>query len=119
MFVFRAFVMQEIPRTPDHAPSRTFYLFSVNRQHVAKTCLQLSYQVLGEYVLCQVLVNAHMYVQTDRMLQHILIYEKEKKWLKQTAAAAMCYIRLTHPSERSSQSIPSAAFSKRRGDSNP
>lgn len=37
--------LQEIPRTPDHAPSKTFYLFSVNRDHVAQTCLRISFKV--------------------------------------------------------------------------
>ncbi|XP_065198559.1 DNA-directed RNA polymerase III subunit RPC3-like [Sycon ciliatum] len=38
--------LQEVPRTPDHAPSRTFFLFSVNKEHVRQTCLKLAYKSL-------------------------------------------------------------------------
>ena len=37
--------VQEVPRTPDHAPSRTFYLFSVNLLHVARMVLERAYKV--------------------------------------------------------------------------
>ena len=37
--------LQEVPRTPDYAPSRTFYLFSFNLPHVARIVLERCYQV--------------------------------------------------------------------------
>nr|XP_006823774.1 PREDICTED: DNA-directed RNA polymerase III subunit RPC3-like [Saccoglossus kowalevskii] len=36
--------VQEIPRTPDHAPSRTFYLFSVNLNQVCRMLLERCYK---------------------------------------------------------------------------
>lgn len=36
--------LQEIPRTPDHAPSRTFYLYTVNVPAVARMLLQRCYK---------------------------------------------------------------------------
>lgn len=38
-------VMQEIPRTPNHAPSRTFYLFAVDLHRVSRMLLMRSYKV--------------------------------------------------------------------------
>ncbi|XP_031468139.1 DNA-directed RNA polymerase III subunit RPC3-like [Phasianus colchicus] len=37
--------LQEIPRTPDHAPSRTFYLYAVNVPSSARVLLQRCYKV--------------------------------------------------------------------------
>ncbi|XP_064416599.1 DNA-directed RNA polymerase III subunit RPC3 isoform X2 [Latimeria chalumnae] len=41
--------LQEIPKTPDHAPSRTFYLYTVNTLPAARMLLQRCYKaVVGE-----------------------------------------------------------------------
>ncbi len=46
--VTESFVTQlEIPRTPDYAPSRTFYLYSVNLPNVARVVLERCYKVCG------------------------------------------------------------------------
>ena len=45
------FVYQEVPRTPDHAPSRTFYLFTVNLHQVARMLLDRCYQALNNLIL--------------------------------------------------------------------
>jgi DNA-directed RNA polymerase III subunit RPC3 len=45
--------LQEIPRTMDYAPSRTFYLFSVNLPSVARLLLERTYQALGNIVSCR------------------------------------------------------------------
>jgi len=37
--------MQEIPRTADHAPSRTFYLYAVNLPKISRMLLIKSYKV--------------------------------------------------------------------------
>lgn len=42
--------LQEIPRTPDYAPSRTFYLFSVHLLQLARTVLQNCYKALGNLI---------------------------------------------------------------------
>ena len=48
---------QEIPRTADYAPSRTYYLFSVNLQQVARTVLLRCYKVPSMIVIaCNVSV---------------------------------------------------------------
>lgn len=39
-------VMQEVPKTIDHAPSRTYYLYNVNLNKVIRTLLGRSYQTL-------------------------------------------------------------------------
>lgn len=36
---------QEIPKTPDHAPSRTFYLYTVNVLSAARMLLHRCYKV--------------------------------------------------------------------------
>lgn len=36
---------QEIPKTPDYAPSRTFYLYTVNQLPTARMLLQNCYKV--------------------------------------------------------------------------
>ncbi|XP_065587267.1 DNA-directed RNA polymerase III subunit RPC3 [Cyrtonyx montezumae] len=36
--------LQEIPRTPDHAPSRTFYLYTVHAASIARLLLQRCYK---------------------------------------------------------------------------
>lgn len=38
--------LQEIPKTPDHAPSRTFYLYTVNLQAAARMILQRCYKTV-------------------------------------------------------------------------
>lgn len=40
--------LQEIPRSADYAPSRTFYLFFVNLQQVARMIVERSYKVCLE-----------------------------------------------------------------------
>ncbi|KAF2986654.1 hypothetical protein EK904_006746 [Melospiza melodia maxima] len=37
--------LQEIPKTPDHAPSRTFYLYTVNVMAAARMLLHRCYKV--------------------------------------------------------------------------
>uniref|UniRef100_F7AE51 DNA-directed RNA polymerase III subunit RPC3 n=1 Tax=Ciona intestinalis TaxID=7719 RepID=F7AE51_CIOIN len=37
-------IMQEVPRTPDHAPARTFYLYSVNIQRLSRILLVKCYK---------------------------------------------------------------------------
>ncbi|XP_077989640.1 DNA-directed RNA polymerase III subunit RPC3-like isoform X2 [Glandiceps talaboti] len=44
MFSEHFVALQEIPRTPDHAPSRTFYLFSVNLNEVSRMLLERCYK---------------------------------------------------------------------------
>ena len=44
--------LQEIPRSTDYAPSRTFYLFSVNLQQVARMVLQRCYKVCVLWCVC-------------------------------------------------------------------
>ena len=39
------FILQEIPKTPDYAPSRTFYLYTVNQLPTARMLLQNCYKV--------------------------------------------------------------------------
>uniref|UniRef100_A0A673G5D6 DNA-directed RNA polymerase III subunit RPC3 n=1 Tax=Sinocyclocheilus rhinocerous TaxID=307959 RepID=A0A673G5D6_9TELE len=39
--------LQEIPKTPDYAPSRTFYLYTVNQLPTARLLLQHSYKTVG------------------------------------------------------------------------
>uniref|UniRef100_A0A8C7K2Y6 DNA-directed RNA polymerase III subunit RPC3 n=1 Tax=Oncorhynchus kisutch TaxID=8019 RepID=A0A8C7K2Y6_ONCKI len=46
--------LQEIPKTPDHAPSRTFYLYTVNQLPTARLLLQHCYKV---------------HIQTKRLLE--------------------------------------------------
>ncbi|XP_071953346.1 DNA-directed RNA polymerase III subunit RPC3-like [Antedon mediterranea] len=44
MFAEQLISVQEIPRTPDHAPSRTFFLFNVNADQVCRNILERSYK---------------------------------------------------------------------------
>ncbi|KAM4600890.1 DNA-directed RNA polymerase III subunit RPC3 isoform 1-T1 [Polymixia lowei] len=39
--------LQEIPKTPDHAPSRTFYLYTVNQLPTARMLLQHCYKTVA------------------------------------------------------------------------
>jgi len=50
MLAENVLTMQEIPKTPDHAPSRTFYLFAVNMQKNARMLLLRSYKVNACFV---------------------------------------------------------------------
>lgn len=47
LFAERFIAMQEIPRTSDYAPSRTFYLFSVELPQLSRMLIEKSYQALG------------------------------------------------------------------------
>ena len=38
---------QEIPRASDYAPSRTFYLFSVDLRQLSRMLIEKSYQVIN------------------------------------------------------------------------
>eukprot|EP00105_Crassostrea_gigas_P025260 XP_011445785.1 PREDICTED: DNA-directed RNA polymerase III subunit RPC3 [Crassostrea gigas] len=50
----------EISKTPDHAPSRTFFLFTVNIQHVASMVLNRCYKALyNAMVKKETEVNEH------------------------------------------------------------
>ncbi|KAI4895446.1 hypothetical protein NFI96_018732 [Prochilodus magdalenae] len=42
--------LQEIPKTPDHAPSRTFYLYTVNQLATARMLLQNCYKAVGNLI---------------------------------------------------------------------
>ncbi|XP_035285696.1 DNA-directed RNA polymerase III subunit RPC3 isoform X2 [Anguilla rostrata] len=42
--------LQEIPKTPDHAPSRTFYLYTVNPLPTARLLLQHCYKAVGNLI---------------------------------------------------------------------
>ncbi|KAM9487973.1 DNA-directed RNA polymerase III subunit RPC3 [Clarias gariepinus] len=42
--------LQEIPKTPDHAPSRTFYLYTVNQLPTARLLLQNCYKTVGNLI---------------------------------------------------------------------
>ncbi|KAK1795312.1 hypothetical protein P4O66_010479, partial [Electrophorus voltai] len=42
--------LQEIPKTPDHAPSRTFYLYTVNQLPTARLLLQNCYKAVGNLI---------------------------------------------------------------------
>jgi DNA-directed RNA polymerase III subunit RPC3 len=42
---------QEIPKTPDYAPSRTFYLFSVQLLPVAIMVRERCYKALGNLIV--------------------------------------------------------------------
>ncbi|XP_075700200.1 DNA-directed RNA polymerase III subunit RPC3 [Rhinoderma darwinii] len=42
--------LQEIPKTPDHAPSRTFYLFAVNSLSAARMLLQRCYKTVANLI---------------------------------------------------------------------
>lgn len=43
--VLFSFIIQEIPKTPDFAPSRTFYLYTCNQLSIARMLLQNCYKV--------------------------------------------------------------------------
>ncbi|KAG7264531.1 hypothetical protein CRUP_019903 [Coryphaenoides rupestris] len=43
-------VLQEIPKTPDHAPSRTFYLYTVNQLATARMLLQHCYKTVANLI---------------------------------------------------------------------
>lgn len=42
--------LQEIPKTPDHAPSRTFYLYTVNQLPTARLLLQNCYKAVSNLI---------------------------------------------------------------------
>lgn len=42
--------LQEIPKTPDHAPSRTFYLYTVNPLSAARMLLQRCYKTVANLI---------------------------------------------------------------------
>ncbi|KAG9463543.1 hypothetical protein GDO78_021539, partial [Eleutherodactylus coqui] len=41
---------QEIPKTPDHAPSRTFYLYAVNPLSATRMLLQRCYKTVANLI---------------------------------------------------------------------
>ncbi|XP_033124022.1 DNA-directed RNA polymerase III subunit RPC3-like [Anneissia japonica] len=51
LFAEQLVTVQEIPRTPDHAPSRTFFLFNVNVEQVCRNILERSYKSLVNLIL--------------------------------------------------------------------
>ncbi|KAK3585327.1 hypothetical protein CHS0354_040276 [Potamilus streckersoni] len=51
MFAQRFVSITEISKTPDHAPSRTFYLFTVNLQQVARMLIQKCYQAMANALI--------------------------------------------------------------------
>ncbi|KAF3691973.1 DNA-directed RNA polymerase III subunit RPC3 [Channa argus] len=42
--------LQEIPKTPDYAPSRTFYLYTVNQLPTARMLLQICYKTVSNLI---------------------------------------------------------------------
>ena len=65
-------IFQEVPKTPDYAPSRTIYLFSVDLNQVARNLLERCYKVQS----CQ---NKCLIIDSSRCLSVGLIhYFKEK-----------------------------------------
>ena len=46
----KVYFLQEVPKTPDHAPSRTFYLFSVDLNAVARMLLDTAYKSVGNVI---------------------------------------------------------------------
>lgn len=42
--------LQEVPKTPDYAPSRTFYLYTVNQVHTARMLLQNCYKTVANLI---------------------------------------------------------------------
>lgn len=42
--------LQEVPKTPDYAPSRTFYLYTVNQLPTARMLLQKCYKTVGNLI---------------------------------------------------------------------
>lgn len=56
--------LQEIPRTPDHAPSRTFYLYTVNLVQVSRMLLDQCYRTM-----CNILTRRdHELKENKRLL---------------------------------------------------
>ncbi|KAK2173618.1 hypothetical protein NP493_863g01050 [Ridgeia piscesae] len=51
MFGEQFVTITEVPRTPDHAPSRTFFLFSVNISYVARMLLEQCYKAMFNLTL--------------------------------------------------------------------
>lgn len=68
--------LQEIPRSSDYAPSRTFYLFSVNKNQVARVVLQRCYKALGNLMT----KRKHVATENRRLL------EKYAQWERQQAS---------------------------------
>ncbi|CAI8030543.1 DNA-directed RNA polymerase III subunit RPC3 [Geodia barretti] len=70
--------LQEIPRTMDYAPSRTFYLFSVNLPSVARLLLERTYQALGN------IVSRRMFEMKThkRLLEKYAQYQEQMAQLK-------------------------------------
>jgi len=69
LFAERFISLQEIPRASDYAPSRTFYLFSVDLQQLSRMLIEKSYQALGN-----LMTRRQTEVQEQRR-----IVEKEEK----------------------------------------
>lgn len=69
LFAERFVALQEIPRTSDYAPSRTFYLFSVDLQQLSRMLIEKSYQALG---------NLMSRRQTE-VQEHRRLVEKEER----------------------------------------
>ncbi|KAI0217131.1 DNA-directed RNA polymerase III subunit RPC3 [Lamellibrachia satsuma] len=51
MFGEQFVTITEVPRTPDHAPSRTFFLFSVNLSYVARMLIEQSYKAMFNLIM--------------------------------------------------------------------
>ncbi|XP_023238210.1 DNA-directed RNA polymerase III subunit RPC3-like isoform X3 [Centruroides sculpturatus] len=49
--------VQEIPRTPDHAPSRTFYLFHVDLVQLCRSLLDRCYKVMFNSICHREFIN--------------------------------------------------------------
>ncbi|KAF5904485.1 DNA-directed RNA polymerase III subunit RPC3, partial [Clarias magur] len=62
--------LQEIPKTPDHAPSRTFYLYTVNQLPTARLLLQNCYKTVGNLIerrLCETKENKRHLEKSQRI----------------------------------------------------
>ncbi|XP_064390213.1 DNA-directed RNA polymerase III subunit RPC3-like isoform X2 [Halichondria panicea] len=67
--------LQEVPRTPDYAPSRTFYLFTVHLNKVARLLLERCYQTINN--LC--LKRTSECNDNKRLLDKYEVYERQSE----------------------------------------
>jgi len=63
---------QEIPRTPDYAPSRTFYLFTVSLDQVARMVLERCYQAINNLIVRRLTeTNNNKYSKTISLVNNL------------------------------------------------
>lgn len=90
LFAERFISLQEIPRASDYAPSRTFYLFSVDLQQLSRMLIEKSYQALG---------NLMSRRQTE-VQEHRRLVEKEER-----LEATINSLKAQHGEETSAEAI--------------